>query len=273
MNKKSSRPMFVFIHIEKTAGTTLDYFMINNVFFYFGLQTWSVWSNDNRTLFTQEKYRLLKKALPFIKGIGGHSIRAFQGYEMIEPVRYVTFLRDPIDRYISHYKHQVHKMGLDWTIEEFLNEKRFDNNITKKLSSTGDLNIAIENLYKLDFIGIQEQFDTSLLLMKQELDLEGFTLDYEVKNVGIDNGGGGFRSENFINEIKKRNEKDMVLYEHALKIHETYKLKYKGNLDQDLRNLKLNNKKYRENKTKIFFHRLLKISLVRLIEYLIEYKK
>ena len=61
MNKKLEIPMLVFVHIEKTAGTTLDYFLINNMFYYFGLQTFSVWSNDSNTLFTQNKFRLLKK--------------------------------------------------------------------------------------------------------------------------------------------------------------------------------------------------------------------
>ena len=270
MTKKSIKPMFVFVHIEKTAGTTLDYLMINNMFFYFGLQTWSIWSNDEDTIFTQDKFRSLKKILPFIRGVGGHSIRSFLRYENVEPVRYVTFLRNPIDRYISHYKHQKYKMGLNWTIEDYLKESRFDNNITNKLSPTGDLQDAIDNLHKFDFVGIQEQFDTSILAMKQTLELDDFNTDYEVKNVGINNDSVDLLEKHILVEIEKRNKKDIELYRHALKIHDSYKAKYAGNLEDDLFILKVKNQKYKENKLKIICHKIIKLFLIKPVEYLIE---
>jgi len=273
MNKKLEIPMLVFVHIEKTAGTTLDYFLINNMFYYFGLQTFSVWSNDSNTLFTQNKFRLLKKIFPFIKGIGGHSVRSFLGYDSIEEVRYITFLRNPVDRYISHYKHQKYKMGIDWSIEDFLNETRFDNNMTKKLSSTGDLDKAIDNLYKLDFVGIQEEFDASLLIMKQILKLDGFVLDYEVKNVSVKKTSNKeLTDKEIIKEIIKRNEKDLELYKHAMKIHQKNKSEYRGNLRLELKQMKLRLDKYKENKFKIILQKIIKLLLIRPVEFFINTK-
>lgn len=62
--------MICFIHIERTAGTTLDYIFVNNFTFYYGLESWCYWTNEKGTYFNKQQFTHLIKLFPFIKGIG-----------------------------------------------------------------------------------------------------------------------------------------------------------------------------------------------------------
>ena len=211
--------MICFIHIEKTAGTTIDHIFINNFSFYYSLKSYCYWTNQKGSFFKEKEFRSLIKLFPFINGIGGHSIRNWLEYEKSSTnLNYITFLREPISRYLSHYRYQKHIMNIPWNIHTFLNENRFDNYMTFRLSEKGDLNEAKVNLMKFDFVGLQEEFDTSLILMQYYLKDLNLSINYESKNVSNTKNDNvvSFLDNDYIKKkIIEKNLKDIQLYNFA----------------------------------------------------------
>ena len=107
------------------------------------------------------------------------------GYDAVTPrsIRYFTFLRDPVDRYLSHFEYQVDRMHAPWTLDTFLSESRFSNLMTTRIAGAPDVGRAKTLLgEKFAFVGLTERFDESLILMRQALRLGHFDARYERKN-------------------------------------------------------------------------------------------
>ena len=101
--------MYIFVHIPKTAGTSFrlsaaDYFGKNKIVGHYNKESNATsqvvknfWyeSNDKKLY----KEMLQKKEKKFITG----HICLDDYYEFIPEAKYVTFLRDPLQRVISSY--------------------------------------------------------------------------------------------------------------------------------------------------------------------------
>jgi len=263
--------MIIIIHIEKTAGTTLNYIFINNLIHYYSLNTWDKWTNNPNTAISYQQINKLLKIYPFIKGIGGHHIRFSDTHIGESNMKYITFVREPVTRYLSHWRHQRYKKNINWSIEEFLNEPRFNNFMVRKFSKSTNIEEAISKVDKLDFVGVQEDFDSSLILMKSKLNLgEKFCLNYKYKNKGIRENNTESLNNEILCRIKTNNNKDIVLYDYIVKkIHERNKAMYKGDLISDVNDLKIKNKNYKENQIKMLIQSLSKYILIRPLDYII----
>ena len=96
-------------------------------------------------MFTYEMFIKLRRYFPYINGIGGHTVRHYFEYERViqsKEVKYLTFIREPISRYLSHYHYQKNVMGIDWTLESFSESNNFRNYQTKKIAGYEDLNVT-----------------------------------------------------------------------------------------------------------------------------------
>lgn len=259
--------MICFIHIEKTAGTTLDHIFINNFIFYFGLESYCYWTNQKGSYFSAAEFEKLVKLFAFIKGVGGHSLRNWLNYEANDDIYYVTFLRDPIQRYISHYMHQKYKMGIKWEIDKFIEDNRFNDYMTHRFSEDGDLNKAKENLKKIDFVGFQEDFDVSLLLLRHFMGMSELCINYESKNVnkyGDDEVKVMLEEPRIKNAIMKNNEKDIELYDFARReILQKMINNYPYNLSEQLKDFCDANVKYRFPRRRQILQKVTKIMLIR----------
>ena len=106
--------MFCFIHIERAGGTTLHYIFRNNFLRYLTLTPWSYWANKGENVFSKHEAKWLFRLLPFTPGFGGHTTRCYLDYEeVVGALNYITFLRDPIRRYKSHYNYQRKVMNIN----------------------------------------------------------------------------------------------------------------------------------------------------------------
>ena len=77
-------------------------------------------------------------------------------------------------------------MNINWDLETFLENGHFNNFMTKRICGKDDPDLAIQYLKeKFKFVGLVENFDESLLLMKNELNLKSFNMHYEIKNVNV----------------------------------------------------------------------------------------
>jgi len=185
-------PLTVFIHIPKTAGTTLNDVLrtnfppgtvrsFGNVFAGAGrVSVGPVWR-------LQQSGHVMTRSIHLLGGHIPYGVHEFLPADS----RYITFLRDPIERTLSHYYRlmSMHRSspfpGLtgEPTLEQMLEEREFlyDNLQTRMLSGLAEpfddvtdemLEQAKENLDTgFAAFGLTDRFDESLVLLKHRLGL------------------------------------------------------------------------------------------------------
>jgi Galactose-3-O-sulfotransferase len=217
-NRRSDRkPLLCFVHIERAAGTTLHAILRKNYPSFLTL-TSPTWTNDERTVFTATQLRALLSVLPFSAGVGGHNVRTYVGYEGVteRPIRYLTFLRDPVARYLSHLNYQLEHFPGRWDLRRLLDEEYFWDFTTKRIAGSADLELAKRRLEgDYAFVGLQERFDESLVLFRRAL-APGRDLDlrYEKLNVSASHAPWT-RDPGVQRHAQKRNAVDIELYRFA----------------------------------------------------------
>lgn len=170
------------MHIPKTGGTTL-----HNVLSRFYDKSHSLHISSVKTAFREEALKHPHDGF-LVKGhLGINEALQIPGSYLF------TFLREPVARVISHYyflkeipsvKHYEYLNRPETTIEKFyeLGEKKdIDNCLVRYVSGCHDvefgkisethLQLALDNLKnKIDFFGLQEFYDETLVLLASELD-------------------------------------------------------------------------------------------------------
>lgn len=221
-DRDKRREMICFVHIEKAAGTTLHQVFQANDPGYVVLTPF-FWPVEPRDVLTAEEARAMFRLLPFCNGFGGHSTRSYLGYQraLERPVRYVTFLREPVSRTVAHINHQRTRMSIDWTVDDFLREPRLRNLMTRKICGYEDLDEAKRALTEdFAFVGLTEKFDASLVIMKAALGRSGMNLCYEKANTSEDPAYAAFgelSTARVRDLIAEQNPLDMALYDYAVR--------------------------------------------------------
>jgi len=228
--RNNKKEVLLFLHIPKTAGTTLTSVLLRqyppeSIFEIYGLVP-------------DQRIEELKTCSPgrrrAVQCVIGHF---YFGLDELfdEPCRYITMLRDPVERVISSYYHILRTpdnwlyrdvAGSGMTLERYVNcegrtvhETR--NMQTRMMAGTAwdcildeaSLKTAKENLDKCAAVGVVERFDESLVLFRRRLGWTG--IRYLKMRVG-----GRPKSEGvppaLLAEIRSRNALDVELYQHAL---------------------------------------------------------
>lgn len=217
----------VYIHIEKAAGTTVHNLLIrNNPLHYLVTPSGhlSDQSKSGRPLLASELREILNR-LWFTPSIGGHNIVGYEHYTAPENSEflYFTLLRDPIERYISHFEYQNRIMNRDFSLEAFLEDDRFSNIMCKKLSKTGTYINALEQIQEKNIvIGLTEFMDNFLAKLKAEIYSKdnNFSLNtsYVTMNINtkkpIDKSYREALPNHILQEVIDRNQEDIKLYDH-----------------------------------------------------------
>lgn len=174
----------IFIHIPKTAGSTLRTLITEN---YAADEVLSLYGDPKEILVAAaaqmgrtDTYRLIQGHTPY----GTHRFLGIR-----EP-RYFTFLRDPVERLLSDIahatrdeEHRFHRelaasgLSEDQRISVALDIPYYRNAIAHYVSGTfttetismTQLGVAIDNLWASEFVGVSEQFEVSLLIMAKKL--------------------------------------------------------------------------------------------------------
>lgn len=233
-------PVLIFLHLPRTGGTTL---------------TWMIKERYTESLavgdFQGEKmifgspislHEMKKERREDIDIVVGHSHYGIHSL-LREPALYITLLRDPVDRAISHYyyikervNHPLYTIIRSMSLIEFINDERFHPGIsnvqTKFLSGnyilvdaygikrgpvrafrpSVDVDRAVNALKRHFLYGITEQFDRSIKLFQRVL---GWTSDwYKWRRVSqrppIED-----ESLEVIQTLESLNKLDRTLYEYA----------------------------------------------------------
>src|SRR3972149_10986751 len=111
--------MLVFIHINKTGGSTVRYILRSS----FGLHHWEVepwharWTGSP---FSTSDLQRVRKLYPHLESIGGHRVTGYVDLQENGTVfRYFTFLRDPLKTCASRFQYNVQYRGKkDLDLEE-----------------------------------------------------------------------------------------------------------------------------------------------------------
>jgi len=239
----------IFLHMPKTGGTTLNHLIHRN---YMPERTFTVpnavmetYGDNWKKIPTMERWQLARDkfaALPEVKkqeidAIVGHMW--FGWHELTNSsCQYVTFLRNPVRRFISHYNfirnlkghpisEEIQRRSLK--LEDFLEEEvfqSFDNFQTKLLSGNfqptlASLNKAIQNLENhFIFVGFTESFDSDLIQVSRLL---GWKYPY-YKRLNVSQKHADIKSlkPEVIHEIINRNQLDIALYEYVLTRKSTF---------------------------------------------------
>lgn len=218
----------VFLHIPKAAGTTLHTILEKH---YPRASHYSIFEEPARQL--QELGARPQKQREKIRLLKGHF--AYGAHQhLVGPSTYVTLLRNPVDRVISHYyyvkrtpRHYLYQkvtaenMDLAAYITLRLTEE-LDNGQVRLLCGVDrdipwgacgrdHLEQAKRNISEhFAVAGVLERFDESLALMGHKLDWQ-WTPYYENQNITKEKNE---RLEpSTLNVIRKANEFDLELYE------------------------------------------------------------
>jgi hypothetical protein len=214
----------VFIHIPKTGGTTV-YAMIRDVHKCSDLHK----LHPGRE--SLEKYAALpEERKNQLKVIYGHSDMRVQ--KLLPPsARYVTLLREPAARVISHYyyvrgeaSNPLHELALQSSLSDWVERcgmEEMDNGQVRRLAGAMDapfgtcsaemLETAKRNVKEVfAVVGLMERFDHSYALMSQVF---GWPIRYyPPQNVTADKPELREVSPEAIRVIERRNQFDMELY-------------------------------------------------------------
>ncbi len=225
----------LFLHIPKTAGMSLNGLLVRN---YRGRKQFNAGITDTSSASWQKCLDHLRHTAPGemeqISVVKGHFI--FGLHELIPgPSTYITFLRDPVKRLVSHYNmikrgqgipagHQLDPSRADWNLgpwPDFL--RTMDNYQTRAISGRDfdvpfgacnqeHLALAKENLDRhFAFVGTTEQFDLSLTVLRRTL---GWKMRFYVPdNVAPDRSPKP--APHVIDALRQLNSLDAELYRYG----------------------------------------------------------
>ncbi len=214
-------PFYLFMHIPKTAGTSLRSIVDNNL----GPKNVLTYYNQNsRQLLDNLDAHLTVH--PDFRAIIGHF--KFGLHQIVDrSTTYITFLRHPVARTISQYKeHYVNQRHLlqdtDGNILSLADSVRNNPNLyanyqTEFLIDDEDLDLADEATAELalknlethfSVVGLVEYFEQSISLMGSKLHWQVDEIQrLNVKDIEVE------VSPELIDEIEAINSSDLIIYE------------------------------------------------------------
>jgi hypothetical protein len=228
--------MLAFVHIHKTAGTTVNEILARS----YGMRHCSLHAFPGETALSADDFRRLQRLWPPLVSISGHMISACSDLDRARPdVRYYTFLREPLVRCASHYQYQVQQQGKRYSFEDWIAKGNKRNPQTTRIAGRGAT--AAEAIRILErqmiFVGLLEQFDESLIVFRQIVADPRLTIWYRQRRVASsDDIKARLLSDPGTRQILiDANRQDLELYEHASRVlYPAFKRAYRGSLDHDV---------------------------------------
>lgn len=206
-------PLIFFVHIPKTAGTS---FRTGLESIYKVVCDYNQKSDKTSEIVLDHIYSR-KDFFSFDQELSNQKYSCISGHigiikyqTLLDPRCIVSFMREPISRQYSSYKHYVKHLEYKSDFKTFMNEKRFINTQEKFLRG-----MPIELIGAL---GITEKYSESLLLINDALNVD---IPYIEKNTNKTiETIGDIVDKKTLQELRLLNRKDISLYKKAKWLHE-----------------------------------------------------
>jgi Galactose-3-O-sulfotransferase len=242
-------PCLIFLHLPKTAGSTLS----------------TVLRWQYRHLRPEQILRLSDRgaqevdALPADRRAGLRLVMGHFPFGIDEhlpmPVQYLTIVRDPVRRVMSTYryvlgrpKHPLHDVvtssGMTFAdyVESGVHRAQVENALTRQLAgrrednadvTERDLEVAMANLRRCFVVGLTERFDETLILLKRRLGWR--TPFYFSRNVSDPASGPHEVPSDVIQLVRDRNALDLRLRDVAREIFYAELGAERGDFEREVR--------------------------------------
>lgn len=214
--------MYAFIHIPKTAGSTLRHMLRCG----FGAQHCDIRAprskrRDPTLMIEPRDVQRIRRIYPRLAGICGHRVTACHHLETVDPdLKFFTVLREPIARYMSHFSHWARDRNLRGTPEEldhFSDLDLYTNVQARLIGGTDDANDSIRQIENLNiFVGLTERFPETIAQLYCFLGDPRFPTHYESKNTGKATSSTDLKEHPGLREkIHQVNQADLALYRYV----------------------------------------------------------
>lgn len=245
--------MYAFVHIDKTAGTTLKSILRRS----FGarhcdvrlpLAKKSIDGLDHRAEIDLADLRRVRRVYRNLIGFAGHNVKAYTELgQQCPEIRFFTLLRDPVSRFRSHFLNrskEYQQSDFDrWTTERWIHNWQ-----TKMIAGEPNAEKAIELLStRIGFVGLTERFDETLMLLGPWLNEPGFCAEYRRLNQYIKKGNPvdaarKLEATTYLNtdavrsRMSELNAEDQKVYDHVVKsLYPRQIAAHTGDLEAELR--------------------------------------
>ncbi len=215
----AAEPLVVFVHIRKTAGTTIRRIIQRQY-------------KRRNTRMIRNYFVEPDRSLEMTQAIAGEpprGIRAVHGHMLFWPdlpwaegTRFFAFLRDPVERTISHYYWlRERSPKFETPIEDALVDGLIHDNLqTRVIAGTmpfvateETLEQAVRNLDRLTAVALTERFDESLVLLTRLFGWQPMV--YSTENVTANRPPRATFTEDTLAVIERYNTFDLELYREA----------------------------------------------------------
>lgn len=247
--------MLIFVHVPKTAGTTLQHILRRS----FGprhcyAMVWQRLLDRDEVdiaparLLTTEDIKRIKIVYPNLESIAGHRNLAWSDLSSIPGVRFYTLLREPTVRTVSEYQHiYISNKGAepfsDWIVKE-----KWRNTQCQTICGKADADAAIAMIKnRFGFVGIQECFDESLILLRKWINHPDLDIRYKSENRAKSDAvkKNILSDPENLNLLRQANTEDLKLYNYVK--NELFPAEistYGKYFTEDIKKFKLENKDF-----------------------------
>jgi hypothetical protein len=205
--------VIIFTHIPKTAGTSFKTLLRAN----YGIHCVEA-NKVKRPLFTDQDLRFASKVFFGIRAVVGHNLANPTEHLSREGMVFVTFLRQPLDRCLSHYQDRVVRTGLKMNFEQWIGMEENQNIMVRFIAGSPNLARAKRVLKEqFQFVGFTERFEESLkmlnALLERPLEL-GY--NFKIRSASNQIREQILEDEKCLELARRHNRLDQQLYDYAL---------------------------------------------------------
>jgi len=214
-----------FLHVPKTAGQSfrkaaIDYFSKESTLLLYGEDSKTTSPIANQIFYKQKELTKKEKFQELSKEIDKKNIAFFSSHassvvlDNFKPQQAAIFLRNPIERLVSHYNYAIKKKHFSGSFETFIETPQYQNLYSAILQKTP--------LDKIRFIGLTEEYMESIKLFNHTFNV-ALKIHHINKASLFPKIKSSLLSQDLQDKITDLNQQDFILYDEAKKLYQSRK--------------------------------------------------